>query len=76
MADSTLEPAELAARLFELESRLEFQDQTITKLNDELFVHQQKMTEMNKKMALILERLPATDQLQHNPADEPPPPHF
>ncbi len=67
--------ADAAERLAELESRLEFQDETLSKLNDELVLHQQRISELEKKVALMMERWPR-GQLDHDPAEEPPPPHY
>ena len=67
---------ELNLRICDLESRLEFQDQTISQLNDELVAHQRNIAQLQKQMALVIKRLPETDQLNHDPETEPPPPHY
>jgi len=71
------------ARITELETRLEFQDETISKLNDELVLHHQRLSEAEKKLQLILDRWPKGEQgaswgdnWQPDPQDEPPPPHY
>ena len=74
MSDDPIEP--LSQRICDLESRLEFQDQTIGQLNDELVAHQRTITELRRQLELIVKRLPQTDQLDHDPATEPPPPHY
>lgn len=69
-----------ASRITELESRLEFQDETISKLNDELVLHHQRLSELEKKLQLIIDRWPQGEQSQDDwhldPQDEPPPPHY
>ena len=63
-------------RITDLESRLEFQDQTISQLNDELVLHQRRIVDLEKKLKLVIERLPQPDAHDHNPEDEGPPPHY
>ena len=66
----------LHERITELEARLEFQDETISQLNDALVVQQQKFFELEKTVRLLItqmnDRLPA----QNDPNNEPPPPHY
>ena len=66
----------LAARITELELRLEFQDETIAQLNDALVVQQQKFFELDRTVTLLIgqvrEKLIGTE----DPAQEPPPPHY
>ena len=66
----------LARRIAELETRLEFQDETIARLNDELVVHQKRYQDMRKQLELLIDRLKekAPDFLDSR--DEPPPPHY
>ena len=71
-----MQEEELLRRVEELESRLEFSDQTITKLNDELYVHQQHLAQMQKQLGLITQRLGEPSFIEHAPEDEPPPPHY
>ena len=67
---------ELSQRIADLEARLEFQDETIARLNDELVLHQQRYFELNKKLEYL------TDQMRNKQVDivdakdEPPPPHY
>ena len=63
-------------RIAELESRLEFQDLTISQLNDELVLHHRRIVDLEKKVKLIISRLPQPDEHDHNPDDEGPPPHY
>lgn len=69
---------ELLEKIEALESRNAFQDDVIEKLNTELSVHQQEITELKYQMQLIASRLKdgsSGDQLM-KPEDEPPPPHY
>lgn len=63
-------------RISELESRLEFMDDTIARLNDALVIQQQRFFELNKKLDLLLARLQEKNVEQMDPKDEPPPPHY
>ncbi len=63
-------------RLTELESRLEFIDDTITRLNDALVVQQQRYFELDKKLQLLITRLQEKNFDLPDPKDEPPPPHY
>jgi SlyX protein len=66
-------------RISELESRLEFQDETIQKLNDEMVQIQHKLFAQEKQLKRLNERLQARDE-DEDGADpnqiEPPPPHY
>lgn len=63
-------------RISELESRLEFMDDTIARLNDALVIQQQRFFELNKKLDLLLARLQEKNVELMDPKDEPPPPHY
>ena len=65
-------------RINELETRLEFQDETITKLNDELVVHQRRVFLLDKKLKLLIAHIQGNneDAALLDPKDEPPPPHY
>ncbi len=69
---------DLQARLTELESRIEFQDETIAQLSDQIARQQQAYFELNKKFDLLIQRLRAgaEDTPGSDPRDEPPPPHY
>ena len=71
-------PSEIEARVTELETRLEFQDETIARLNDELVVHQQKIAALEKTLDKLIERLRAGPEAlpDADPTSEPPPPHY
>ena len=66
-------------RISELESRLEFQDETIQKLNDEMVQLQNKLFAQEKQLKHLSERLQVLvgndDGADPNQV-EPPPPHY
>ena len=62
-------------RISELESRLEFQDETITRLNDALVAQQNRLDQLEKRQQQLIEHLKST-QAKDDPAKEPPPPHY
>ena len=68
-----------AARISELESRLEFQDETIQKLNDEmvqlqnkLFAHEKQIKHLSERLKVLMDNDDGADPNQV----EPPPPHY
>lgn len=68
-----------AARISELESRLEFQDETIQKLNDEmvqlqnkLFAHEKQLKHLRERLQFLMGNDDGADPNQV----EPPPPHY
>ncbi|NCF45522.1 MAG: SlyX protein [Proteobacteria bacterium] len=67
------------ARISELESRLEFQDETMQKLNDEMVQLQRKLFVQEKQLKHLSERLQVLagndDGADPNQV-EPPPPHY
>ena len=66
-------------RISELELRLEFQDETIQKLSDEMVQLQGKLFAQDKQLKRVMDRLKAAagdeDGADPNQA-EPPPPHY
>jgi SlyX protein len=66
-------------RISDLESRLEFQDETIQKLNDEMVLLQHKLFAQEKQLKRLTQRLQARGE-DEDGADpnqiEPPPPHY
>lgn len=66
-------------RISELESRLEFQDETIQKLNEEMVQLQNKLFAQEKQIKHLSERLQvlvgSDDGADPNQV-EPPPPHY
>ena len=71
-----MSPEQLLARITELETRLEFQDETIAKLNDALVIQQKTYFELDKTVKLLIGQL--RERLQDAPlaGEEPPPPHY
>ena len=63
-------------RITELESRLEFQDDTIGRLNDALVVQQQRYFDLERRLTLLVRQLQGDDVEMADPAREPPPPHY
>ena len=66
-------------RISELESRLEFQDETIQKLSDEMVQLQGKLFAQDKQLKCLMDRLQAAagDEDGADPNQvEPPPPHY
>ena len=67
------------ARISELESRLEFQDETIQKLSDEMVQLQGKLFAQDKQLKRLMDRLKAAagDEDGADPNQvEPPQPHY
>lgn len=62
-------------RISELESRLEFQDETITRLNDALVAQQNRLDQLEKRQQQLIEHLKSA-QAKDDPAKESPPPHY
>lgn len=69
---------DLQARLTELESRVEFQDETVAQLSDQIARQQQAYFELTKKFDLLIQHLRAgvEDTPGADPREEPPPPHY
>ena len=79
MTTSSNEDERQDRRISELESRLEFQDETIQKLNDEMVQLQHKLFAQEKQLKRLIERLQARgdDEDGADPNQiEPPPPHY
>ena len=71
--DMTLESA--LQRISELETRLEFQDDTIAQLNAALVAQQKKLFDLEKTLQLLAQQL--REQTPDAPLSiEPPPPHY
>ena len=64
-----------AQRINEMETRLEFQDETIARLNDALVAQQKRLDELEKRQQQLIEHLKSA-QPKDDPANEPPPPHY
>jgi len=65
-------------RITELETRLEFQDETITELNDEMVLLQKRLYRQEKSLQMLTEKLQSQGQEDEGaePQIEPPPPHY
>ena len=65
-------------RIAELETRLEFQDETITELNDEMVLLQKRLYLQEKRLKMLTEKLQSRGQEEEGaePQIEPPPPHY
>ena len=67
-------------RIAELETRLEFQDETLARLNDELVLQQQRVFQLDKTLKLLINQLQEKSlHIDHSiadPEDETPPPHY
>ena len=65
-------------RIAELETRLEFQDETITELNDEMVLLQKRLYHQEKRLKMLTEQLQSQGQEEEGaePQIEPPPPHY
>jgi len=64
-----------AQRINEMETRLEFQDETVARLNDALVAQQKRLDELEKRQQQLIEHLKSA-QSKDDPANEPPPPHY
>ncbi len=68
---------ELQQHLFELESRLAFQDDTLLALNNELLEHQRRIEKLQRQVLMLAEKLQqGADSGILRPEEEPPPPHY
>ena len=63
-------------RLDELEGRQAFQEDTIASLNEALVAQQQRITYLEKMLALLIERYREAMPDSAAPGEEPPPPHY
>lgn len=64
-----------AERISELETRLEFQDETIARLNDALIAQQKRLDDLEKRLQQLIAHI-NTMQAKDEPKLEPPPPHY
>ncbi|WP_242107717.1 SlyX family protein [Luteimonas aquatica] len=70
-------PEDLEQRLVELETRLAFQEHTLTALSDELAATRLELARQTDLLRRALEELKLSRGLPlGDPADEPPPPHY
>ncbi|MDU9391482.1 SlyX family protein [Pseudomonas japonica] len=66
----------LEERVMELESRLAFQDDTLTALNDVLVEQQRVVERLQLQMAALLKRYEEVMGQYEASEDEAPPPHY
>ncbi len=69
-------PAELIARIVELESRQAFQEDALSSLHEALVAQQQRIDQLEKMQTLMIERYRQSDPDIRLPSEEPPPPHY
>lgn len=70
---------ELEHRIVELETRLEFQDQTIANLNDALVRYERGLAHLQGTVSLLVEKYRQAQTESNEPdfeGPEPPPPHY
>ncbi len=66
---------QLVARIDELESRITFQDETISRLDDALGEQQQQLLTVQRALSLLTSRLSDVESGQDE-GPEPPPPDY
>ncbi|KZN50416.1 SlyX family protein [Pseudoalteromonas luteoviolacea] len=68
---------ELESRVNELEAKIAFQEDTIETLNDELKIHQARLSTMQHQIRLLAEKIKEGKDDGMMPIEqEPPPPHY
>ena len=70
--------SDLETRIYELEAKVAFQDETIDILNDEIREHQKIIAIIQRQTQLLAEKI---KEVQNSPSGdapliEPPPPHY
>lgn len=65
-------------RITELETRLEFQDETLGKLNDEMVLLQKRLLMQEKSLQLVMQKIQSQAEEEEGAKQEPepPPPHY
>ena len=76
MNDFTPSEIQLQSQLFELESRLAFQDDTLLALNDVLVEQQRVVERLQLQMAALLKRYEEVMGQYGVSEEEAPPPHY
>jgi len=77
MNDFTPTEIQLQSQLFELESRLAFQDDALQQLHNELLEHQKRIEKLQRQVLILAGKLQqGGDSGILRPHEEPPPPHY
>ena len=77
MNDFTPTEIQLQSQLYELESRLAFQDDALQQLNNELLEHQKRIEKLQRQVLMLAEKLQqGGDSGILRPHEESPPPHY
>lgn len=78
MSELTPTESQLQSQLYELESRLAFQDDALQQLNNELLEHQRRIEKLQRQVLMLAEKLTqgAGDSGILRAHEEPPPPHY
>ena len=77
MNEFTATEIQLQSQLYELESRLAFQDDALQQLNNELLEHQKRIEKLQRQVLMLAEKLQqGGDSGILRPHEEPPPPHY
>jgi SlyX protein len=77
MNEYTATEIQLQSQLYELESRLAFQDDALQQLNNELLEHQKRIEKLQRQVLMLAEKLQqGGDSGILRPHEEPPPPHY
>jgi SlyX protein len=68
---------QLQQQVYELESKLAFQEDTLQALNNELLEHQRRIEKLQRHVLILAEKLQgSTDSGILRTDEEPPPPHY
>lgn len=70
--------SDLETRIYELEAKVAFQDETIDILNDEIREHQKIISIIQRQTQLLAEKIKEVQNSPNGdaPLVEPPPPHY
>ena len=70
--------SDLETRIYELEAKVAFQDETIDILNDEIREHQKIIAIIQRQTQLLAEKIKEVQNSPNGdaPLVEPPPPHY
>lgn len=68
---------QLQQQVYELESKVAFQEDTLQALNNELLEHQRRIEKLQRHVLILAEKLQgSTDSGILRTDEEPPPPHY